>query len=388
MNILFLMGVYPSYGGVEKVSTVLANAFVNNGHGVSIVSFEQPYPEVAKKELNTEVRLYKLDYPVYSKANVLRLHQILTDGSVDVIINQWCVPFYVARLCKHAMKGTACKLVSVHHNKPDTNARIKDIEIKIEKKQGNAWLNKLKLFVVRTVSRMSLRYTYNNSDCYVVLSPRFVPIARKYMWLGESAEIISIPNPLTITLPSKPIELERKKKQILCVGRIEYNQKRTFRIVEIWKRLEKSFPEWELIIVGDGPDRKDLEQRTVCLGLQHVKFTGFVDPVPYYETASLQVMASQYEGFLLVIVEGQSYGVVPLILGSYEAVYDIIDSERDGVISSLPYSEERMAKELSQLMENENLRVALATQGQKNAERYMLREIVSRWEMLFNELKE
>lgn len=387
MNILFLMGVYPSYGGVEKVSTVLANAFVAKGHGVSIVSFEQPYPEVAEKELHADVKNYKLDYPVYSKDNVGRLHQILVGRNVDIIVSQWCVPYYVARLCKHAMKGTACKLVSVHHNKPDTNSRIKDIEIRIEKQQGNALLNKLKLFAVRTVSRMSLRYTYRKSDRYVVLSPSFAPIARKYMWLGSSEPITAIPNPLTIPLPSKPVDLKEKKKQVLCVGRIEYNQKRTFRIVNMWKRMEAQFPDWELLIVGDGPDRKDLEGRTAKLGLKHVKFTGFVDPVPYYEKASIQVMASQYEGFLLVIVEGQSYGVIPHILGSYEAVYDIIDSGKNGIISPLPYSEERMAKELSQLMADEELREAMAKEGLKNAERYTLREIVERWEELFNELK-
>ncbi len=387
MNILFLMGVYPSYGGVEKVSTVLANAFVEKGHKVSIVSFEQPYPEVAEKQLNGEVKLYKLEYPVYSKTNVGRMHQILTEGNIDIIVNQWCVPYYVARLCRQAMKGTTCKLVSVHHNKPDTNARIKDIEIKIEKKQGNAWLNKLKLFAMRTVSRMSLRYTYKKSDRYVVLSPSFAPISRKYMWLGNAAPVTAIPNPVTITLPSQPVNLEEKKKQVLCVGRIEYNQKRTFRIVNIWKRLEASFPDWELVIVGDGPDRNDLEQRVANLHLRNVKFTGFVDPVFYYETASIQVMASQYEGFPLVIVEGQSYGVVPHILGSYEAVYDIIDSGKNGIISPLPYSEERMAKELSQLMADEEKRKALAREGLKNAERYTLPEIVNQWEELFNELK-
>ena len=40
------MGIYPSYGGVEKVSTYLANELVKRGHEVSIVSFDQPHPEI------------------------------------------------------------------------------------------------------------------------------------------------------------------------------------------------------------------------------------------------------------------------------------------------------------------------------------------------------
>ena len=36
------MGTYPSYGGVEIVSTVLANQFIEDGHQVTIASYKQP----------------------------------------------------------------------------------------------------------------------------------------------------------------------------------------------------------------------------------------------------------------------------------------------------------------------------------------------------------
>ena len=44
-NILFLMGTYPSYGGVEVVSTTLANQFIEDGHQVTIASYKQPLNE-------------------------------------------------------------------------------------------------------------------------------------------------------------------------------------------------------------------------------------------------------------------------------------------------------------------------------------------------------
>ncbi|MFR9547015.1 MAG: glycosyltransferase [Rikenellaceae bacterium] len=183
MNILFLMGVYPSYGGVEKVSTILANAFVERGYCVSIVSFEQPHPELAKEELNKDIKLHKLSYPVSSRGNITTLNGIIINERIDILINQWCVPFYVAKLCRKAMKGTNCKLVSVHHNLPNTNARIKALEIAIENKQ-NVFVNKVKKLAVTLVSRLSLRYTFNKSDKYVVLSESFISIANKYIGIG------------------------------------------------------------------------------------------------------------------------------------------------------------------------------------------------------------
>lgn len=93
MNFLFLYRIYPNYGGVEVVTTVLANRFVQDGHNVTIVSFEQPHMELLK-ELNNTIILEKLAYPVLSRQNIKKLHDIITVRNIDVIINQWGLPFF------------------------------------------------------------------------------------------------------------------------------------------------------------------------------------------------------------------------------------------------------------------------------------------------------
>ena len=59
MNILFIQGKYPNIGGVEIVSTILANYFIKNNHNVFFVSFEQPIQEITPK-LDPSILLYKL----------------------------------------------------------------------------------------------------------------------------------------------------------------------------------------------------------------------------------------------------------------------------------------------------------------------------------------
>ena len=61
MNLLFFYRIYPNYGGVEVVTTVLANQFVKDGHNVTIVSIEQPHPELLK-DLDDRIESEKLDY--------------------------------------------------------------------------------------------------------------------------------------------------------------------------------------------------------------------------------------------------------------------------------------------------------------------------------------
>ena len=123
MNILFFYRVYPNYGGVEVVTTVLANRFIKDGHGVIIASIEQPHIELAC-QLLPDVKLVKLDYPVCSIKNMRKLHRLIINEKIDIIINQWGLPFMSTLLCRVAIKRTSCKLISVLHGAPNTSKLI------------------------------------------------------------------------------------------------------------------------------------------------------------------------------------------------------------------------------------------------------------------------
>ena len=123
MNILFFYRIYPSYGGVEVVTTVLANKMVEDGHFVSIASIEQPHMEL-KSQLDFRVPLIKLTYPVNSQRNVQILHNYIKVHHVDIIINQWGLQFKTTLLFNRVIKGTSCKLISVLHGSPYTSRKL------------------------------------------------------------------------------------------------------------------------------------------------------------------------------------------------------------------------------------------------------------------------
>ena len=130
MNILFLLGKFPSVGGVETVTAILANEFSARGHAVHVVSFEQ-VTETPTPALDNRVTLHRLSYPVSSRANRDALRDILATCRIDVIINQWCLPFHVTRLCRKAMRGLPCRLLAVHHNAPNCNARLEGLRMRM-----------------------------------------------------------------------------------------------------------------------------------------------------------------------------------------------------------------------------------------------------------------
>lgn len=217
----------------------------------------------------------------------------------------------------------------------------------------------------------------------------FVYILRKsgkFIFNSDTKKIVVIPNPITIPQNNLNEEPYNKEKQIIYVGRIEYNQKRTFRIIDIWKELEPQFKNWTLLIVGDGPDKKDLENRIKQNKLRQIKVMGFNDPINFYKKASILLLTSEYEGFPLVLLESMSYKNIPVVYGSFSAVYDIIDSGENGFISPPPFSAASMANILKELIINEDKRITMALKAQQKAQQFTLTTIVDQWENLFKQL--
>ena len=381
LNILFIIGTYPTYGGAEKVTTVLANEFDKRGYSVFIASFSQPHPELAAKELNASVKLIELSYPVSKRENKQILKLLVKTEKIDFIINQWCLPFYVTKLCRIAIGSTKCKLIAVHHNAPNKNARIVGLEDEISNKDTNIIKRNMylipKLIITKAIIRNSMRYVYRRSDKYVVLSESFLKVFSKFTGIQKPLKLKVIANPITIDSINENI---KKENLIIYVGRVDYNQKRVHRVIEFWADIYKKYPEWKLAIVGDGPERKHLEEFVEDKGINNILFEGFQNPLPYYQKAKILLLTSEYEGFPLVIVEGISYGVIPVIYGSYPAVYDIIDDGKDGIILTIPYKKMELVEHIEKLIHNENQIDSMSKLAKIKSNNYSLLRIMNIWE--------
>lgn len=390
MNILFLMKVF-EVGGQEKVTEVLAECFANHGHKVCIASFAPPKGLIAE---NMDRRIEMIDLHSNFRVNdevVSRVRTLLVDKKIDVVINQWGLPYVPAMVLKRAKSGLKTKVISVYHNDPSTNARIKDVEIALEKcsKRFNHLILRLKKYIFCKITSMSMRYVYDNSDVYEVLSSSFIQSFQNFTKVKDVSKLIVQTNPLTINSNNYQYRLEAKQKEIIYCGRIDYNQKRVVRLIETWALIENDFPEWKLTIVGDGVARKEVEERTAELSLKNVRFEGFKDPIEYYKRASILALNSEYEGFPLVLAECMSFGVVPVVYDSFSAVHDIIQDGVNGVIVPKVnggFSAEKMAEGLRRMMIDDIKRESMAHSAIKRSHDFSIDKIYQQWEKVFNNL--
>lgn len=370
-------------GGIEVVAATLASCFVRNGHHVVIATFT-PADDLTVARTDNRVIIHTLDGYVCSAANVSSLRNILIENNIQVVINQWGLPLVPCRTLNKARQGLNIKTIAVYHNQIDTNARIKDVEIALDGCHNplKRCLLKAKKAVFKLVTSSSMAYVYNHTDLYQVLSPSYVALFSKFTGIKHPDHLMVQTNPVTLDSSDFEYSIQNKQKEIIYLGRIDYNQKRVYRVVDTWAKLEAKFPDWKLTIVGDGVERANIEKQVADYGLKHVTFEGFQQPKPYYERASILLLTSEYEGFPLVLAECMSFGVIPAVYDSYSAVRDIIDDGKDGVV--IPYEKDgydadKAAGMLAQIMQNDSLRDMMAHAAIEKSKAYSVERIYQEW---------
>ena len=373
----------PQVGGVERVTDLLAKKFIQCGYKIL-------YLHHVHNEL-----LMDYDFPAtvyffpcsdyHSHENVVFYHNFLREHNVDIIINQ-CGLFEDSELYLN-IGNNKCKTISVLHNSPMLNYEHLASEELVLK--DNSFIGLLKLFarfcLYPRIKRSYLRsrrkhydFLFPNSDKVCLLSESYIAEFEMYYKSYDRYKVVAIPNPCSF----EPKQCEKKKK-LLYVGRLDKGQKRPDRLLRIWKKLYKKFPDWEMVIVGDGKEKDRLEKQ--AKKMDRIFFVGFQAPEQYYRDASIFCMTSNFEGFPMVLPEAMAFATIPFSFDSFSAVHDIIEDGRTGVFVK-PFSIKEYANKLASLMSDEERRIQYSNNCLTDVTRFRIETIVELWEDLFKEL--
>lgn len=384
-NILFLLKGL-EIGGLEVVTAVLANKFVEEGHRVSVFSYLGGKHSIAER-FDKRINLYQQNDYSQSKENVAKLRKVLVDDKIDVVINQWGLPYIPIKTARKAAKGLNIKIISVYHNAPSFNGRIQKLSIALMDCENP--MKRLAFSLLRSafrkVTSRAMAYIYRHSDLFLVLSPSYIEDFKKFTGVSDGSHLQVLTNPITVEQDGYEYAFDKKQKEIIYVGRLDFVQKRVYRVIDTWNYLEDYFPDWHLTIVGDGEDRENLENHVNCLGLKRVSFEGFQKPIEYYKRASILLLTSDFEGFPLVLAECMSFGVIPAVYNSYSAVGDIIDDGKDGIVipyHNTGYQAEEAAAMVAGIMGDDAKREQMALAALEKSKEYSVERIYDDWKKI------
>lgn len=177
---------------------------------------------------------------------------------------------------------------------------------------------------------------------------------------------------------------KKEELVIVCVGRLakEKGQKHLLRACRFLP-----FANWRLLLVGDGPKRKELEMLAENLAIRDkVKFSGNVDDVrPYLDLADVFVLPSISEGLSLVILEAALAGKF-IVASRVGGVPEIVGDRQNGLLFE-PKKAEQLVKHLVWINDNREKAALLAKDLQQFvAENFSLQKTVAQYQKLYEDI--
>lgn len=341
MNILFYTAyeVGKNNGGVSNVTDFWYHYFQKKGHNVYVAFLYN-----AINDIDDSLEQYKLP----KKGTSVFFEKLLKEKEISVVINQQGVNNRISIPCVIACKNAGIKLISVIHNTPDILLHSKYFKPFLKYKFSTAVLKKILGIIQKSSIYKGGKFIHDNSNYVSVLSPSYID---EYCDLNvgyKSNKVVSIYNPLTF---EKPVLNKEKENIVLFVGRLAY-QKSLDKLIRIWHLVENKLPDWKLVIVGDGPDKKELSRMSVLLNNKNVEFVGHDNPHEYYRKSKIFAMTSVFEGLPMTLIECQTYGVVPILFNSFSSAKDIVVHGENGIL--IPsFDEGKYASMLLELVNNQ-----------------------------------
>jgi len=361
-RILFLVSSMQG-GGAERVAAMLSNYWVEQGHQVTLMPTfsgrgECLYP------LDERVRLDYLADRVGSRSrsllNKLRrmiaLRRAIRDLTPDVIVS-FLPHVNVAAII--ATWGVKVPVVVSERIYPPA-------------------------MPLGPVLARLRQWSYPRADAVVVQTEQ------AWNWLNRccrGARGYVIANPVVYPLPCgvpelKPVDVVKPEhKLVVAVGRLD-QQKGFDLLLSAFKPLAERYPEWDLVILGEGPKRRALERQREQLGLtERVHMPGRVGNLPdWYMRAELFVMSSRFEGFPNALAEAMAYGLPAVSFDCDAGPRDIIRDGVDGHLVAPESGAPGLTQAIETLMTDDAIRKKMAEAAKAVRERFSMKSIGAAWD--------
>ena len=345
-------------GGVERASSLIMNEMVNRGHEIAFVTFDHPGATSFYK-LNPGIIWHKLGLGDPSKTarfkmrlqRILAIRKIIKQFKPDVALAFQEASFLSTRL---AAIGLSVPVIAAERNSP---SRFN-------------FMNLAK----RNLAFQSFRFA------------RFITIQcesfRRHYPHRLHSKIETIPNPVF------PVETSSEEKEniVLSVGRFEY-QKNFQCLIKAFSKISSKSPEWKLVIVGDGQDRKELKDLIEDHNLQNrISLPDpSNDPSHYYKAAKIFCLPSRWEGFPNALGEALAHGLPSVGFGDCDGVRDLIQNNKNGLLATGNDDADSLAGMLRILISDEKLRDEMAKNAIISIQAYEPSSILTRWESLLKQ---
>lgn len=372
MNIkkIYITSLHMKHGGVEKVISSLANAFVRRGFEVEILctyNFGKPaYP------IDSKVRITYLTDVLPNKESFKAAY---SSGKVFAALREGLRALKIIRLKKKTMAKALSEIADgvVFSTRNEHSVLLskygRDGVLKIAQLHHDHRCDKALL--------RDFAGKYNNIDYFVLLTPKLADEVSRIMKNNTHTKILSIPNFLT----DEAFENRPPKKQVIAAGRL-HSDKDFHTLLRIWKTVYEQHPDYMLKVCGEGEQKQELceyaDQLEISSG---VIFAGAVDHNELLSEMNCSVcyaLTSVTEGFPMVLLESLYTGTPSVAFDVRVGLDSLIEDGKTGYIVK-GRDEDAFAHRLCQLIENAELRDSMSKRAVELSSEFSEENIMKKW---------
>lgn len=340
-------------GGAERVVSLISPYLFETFDSVEIMTFldDEVFYHIDKR-----IKFTVLEKYTNSKSPIKNgwyLRKYLKENRIDEVLS-FLLPFNIVAAL--AAWGTGIPVVLADRSDPRQESKI--IERRILR-----WL---------TYSFCCKKVIFQNSRNLNYFSGR---IFRKG---------VIIPNPVSLEIPAGSALLSDKKKKIVTVGRLTKAKNHPM-LIKAFKEVAKQYPEYQLIIYGEGEERANEEAVVREEGLvEKVLLPGkFPDVHKRILDAEFFVLSSDYEGMPNSLAEALVLGL-PCISTDVSGAEDLMEDGVSGII--VPRGNQKAMEEaMRRLIANEEQRGIMAANAVHVAEKLRLENVAECWNKVLAE---
>lgn len=349
-------------GGAERVTANLCNYWHRLGYRVSVVTQldasddAYPIPEgVTRHILHTAYETGGGLRGVWANwRRMRRLRTLFKKHQPDCVLGMMTTSSVLSVM---AARKLGIRVVAVEHTHPP-------------RQQLNETWQKLR------------RWAYQRTAAVVTLTHATAQWVRTHI---PGVKVHVIPNavrwPLARLAPEVAAEKAKNRFRLLAVGRLHELKGFDF-LIAAFGLLARYFPDWDLVIVGEGPEKEALTALIQQQGLEErVQLVGRVGNIQdWYEQADIYVLSSRYEGLSNTLLEAMACGLAVVAVDCDVGPREIIRHDIDGVLVNPADDVEALAAHLSDLMGRPLRRTALARRAVDVRDRFSVPRIMTQWE--------
>lgn len=381
-------------GGAERVMSLLANQFVEKGYKVEFVFLKK---DIRYYPLQQQISITLVEHECGSDSlakKLLWLRSYIRKQKPDVVF-AFRISIYLVTLL--SLAGVKVPIIASERIDP----RFNSFPFKILQRILLPFANR---FVVQT---KAIKAYY----------PRFIQNRTNVIFNPVSEIVFGLPEVV-------------KKKKIISVGRL-HSQKNQKMMIEAFASIADEFPEWKLVIYGEGPERAKLEKLIASLNdndddddnhlitkdtkdkgidVEKQKTQNEVNGderlmvndeslkissrillpgrsekvIEEMNKSEIFAFSSDFEGMSNAVVEAFCVGL-PIITTKVSGTEDFIRDGENGFLLDIGDTD-GMEKAMRLLMSNEVLRRKMGEKNRMEAEQFKIEHIFQQWDDVVNKV--